>query len=130
MQPTCTGLKPQFLPELSGIQGLFQREETAASWVIHVCAINLFLGRSVFLEGLRTGVPTWHSLIPACAFGPIGLLVHVITKVVTMLPLSESTFAHDILSCLRVQAFWNRVRRGAPVTLQASDGSIILMPYD
>ena len=42
---------PQFFPQLSGIMHLFQQPLTAASLVIHIIAINLFLGRTVALDG-------------------------------------------------------------------------------
>ena len=42
---------PQFFPKLSGIMQLFQQPLTAASLVIHIIAINLFLGRTIALDG-------------------------------------------------------------------------------
>ena len=50
---TCPagGFKPQFFPQLDGIMQLFQRPATAASLLLHIYAINLFLGRTICLEG-------------------------------------------------------------------------------
>ena len=45
------GLKPQFLPQLSGIQQLFSRPITAASLMIHLASINLFAARDTLLKG-------------------------------------------------------------------------------
>lgn len=76
------GFKPQFFPVLESISTLFQRPPTAASWLLHVWSINLFLGRTILLEGIDTGISTWHSLLLACVFGPLGMLSHMITKMV------------------------------------------------
>ena len=46
------GFKPQFFPQLQGIMQLFQKPATAASLVVHLLAINLYLGRNIFLEGV------------------------------------------------------------------------------
>lgn len=45
------GFNPQFFPKLAGIQTLFSRPATTASWVLHILAINLFLGRTIYLDG-------------------------------------------------------------------------------
>lgn len=45
------GLKPQFLPQISGIQELFSRQITAASLMVHLSCINLFAARSMLLKG-------------------------------------------------------------------------------
>ncbi len=101
-------LGPQFIPKLPGIQELFSRPPTAASLVLHVAAINLFLGRSIFFDGtlhsrcvawgrgpaalcfislhlaspagLAFRVPTGLSLLVAFVFGPLGLILHWLTK--------------------------------------------------
>ncbi|KAG1665276.1 hypothetical protein FOA52_015853 [Chlamydomonas sp. UWO 241] len=74
------GFNPQFFPRLDGVMTLFSRPLTSASWLVHVWAINLFAGRHVFLDGDRAGVPAAHSLIVAAVLGPLGLLVHEVTK--------------------------------------------------
>lgn len=45
------GFKPQFFPRLEGISALFSQPATAASWVLHILAINLVLARSIYLDG-------------------------------------------------------------------------------
>jgi hypothetical protein len=45
------GFNPQFFPKLEGIAALFSRPATAASWALHILAINLFLGRAIYLDG-------------------------------------------------------------------------------
>lgn len=45
------GLKPQFLPQISGIQQLFSRHITAASLMVHLSCINLFAARSMLIKG-------------------------------------------------------------------------------
>jgi hypothetical protein len=39
------------------------------------------LASSLLHAGISSGIPTFHSLAVACAFGPLGLLLHAITKV-------------------------------------------------
>eukprot|EP00798_Chlamydomonas_sp_ICE-L_P026753 gene26753-4328_t len=69
------------MPELDGMVTLFQRSATALSALVHLAAINLFLGRSVYLEGLERKTPTSHSLLLAMFFAPLGLISHMATKV-------------------------------------------------
>lgn len=97
------GFKPQFFPNLQGISTLFQEPLTAASWIVHILALNLFLGRSIFLD--PSTVPRRHSLLLASFFGPIGYLSHFITK--------------GLL----------RGRRNQAIVLQSNGGTITLMPY-
>jgi len=74
------GFNPQFFPKLSGIQALFSRPATAASWLAHITAVNAFLGRTIYLDGIATSTPTALSLLVAAVFGPLGLLLHWLTK--------------------------------------------------
>ncbi|GAX81942.1 hypothetical protein CEUSTIGMA_g9370.t1 [Chlamydomonas eustigma] len=99
------GIYPQFFPKLEGIMVLFQRPATAASWLLHICAINLFLGRSIYLEGHSKGVATAHSLVLACVAGPVGLLSHLLTKALRKPP------------------------REAVVISSGEAGSITILPY-
>jgi hypothetical protein len=96
------GFKPQFFPNLLGISTLFQQPQTAASWIVHALALNLFLGRLIFLDAAP--VPRWHSLLLASFFGPFGYLSHLITKAMMG-------------------------GRKQPHTLQSNGGSITLYPY-
>jgi hypothetical protein len=74
------GWNPQFLPSLSGIVTLFSRVPTAASLWVHLLAVDLFAARHMYLEGLQTGIPTWHSILLCMTVAPLGLLSHGITK--------------------------------------------------
>ena len=52
--PHCTpagGFNPQFFPTLESVQALFGRPFTAASFLLHVLAINLIAARSAFIDG-------------------------------------------------------------------------------
>jgi hypothetical protein len=49
--PKTGGFNPQFFPSLASVQALFSRGLTAASFVIHVAAINLFAARHVYNRG-------------------------------------------------------------------------------
>eukprot|EP00873_Tetraselmis_striata_P005178 jgi/Tetstr1/425442/TSEL_015889.t1 len=76
--------KPQFFPSLDGISQLFSRSLTAASLWLHLLSINLFAARHVFLDGIQHSLPTWHAVFLSAVIGPIGLLVHFLTKVCIM----------------------------------------------
>ena len=45
------GFNPQFFPTLDSVQALFSRPFTAASFLLHVLAINLIAARSAFVDG-------------------------------------------------------------------------------
>lgn len=45
------GFNPQFFPTLDSVQALFGRPFTAASFLLHVLAINLIAARSAFIDG-------------------------------------------------------------------------------
>lgn len=51
----------------------------AQDW-IHLIAWDLIGGRWIYLDGLDKKVPTWHSLIITFGGGPIGLVLHYITR--------------------------------------------------
>ncbi|KAF5833459.1 hypothetical protein DUNSADRAFT_10249 [Dunaliella salina] len=104
------GFNPQFFPQLSGIQQLFQGPATIASIILHILSINLFLGRGIYFDGFSAEVPTCHSLLAAFFFGPMGLVLHWLTKAI-------------------YKAFPS-LRRNEPVVLESNGGTITLMPYD
>ncbi|KAK9818332.1 hypothetical protein WJX72_010722 [[Myrmecia] bisecta] len=99
------GFKVQFLPTLEGIMLLFSRLTTAASLWVHLLAINLFAARTAFLQGLEHGIPFRHSVVLCAAFGPLGMVSHLLTR-----------------------AFW-RKRRDQGVAMSSRDGTLIIMPY-
>ena len=51
----------------------------AQDW-IHLIAWDLIGGRWIYLDGLEKKVPTWHSLIITFGGGPLGLVLHYITR--------------------------------------------------
>lgn len=51
----------------------------AQDW-IHLIAWDLIGGRWIYLDGLEKRVPTWHSLMITFGGGPLGLLVHFVTR--------------------------------------------------
>ncbi|KAL6754176.1 hypothetical protein V8C86DRAFT_2710500 [Haematococcus lacustris] len=108
------GFKPQFFPRLPAIAQLFSQPATAASLVVHVLSINLFLGRQIYLEGLRSQTPTRVSLLLTWLLGPLGLVAHWATKA----------------ACLAVPALRAPREAAQQVVLEAkSGGQITLLPY-
>lgn len=53
--PRTGGFNPQFFPTISSVQTLFSRPFTAASFLLHVAAINLIAARSAYLDGELSG---------------------------------------------------------------------------
>jgi hypothetical protein len=70
-------------PKLADIARFFAQEGAAAVGWVHFLAMDLFVGRWIYLEGQRTGVFTIHSLVFCLFFGPLGLLSHLVTQLVT-----------------------------------------------
>lgn len=68
-----------FNPQLSEYAKLFGREEGALVVTIHFLAMDLFIGRWIYLQGQTKKIWTIHSLILCLFFGPAGLLAHFIT---------------------------------------------------
>mmetsp|Transcript_14324 Transcript_14324/g.22215 ORF Transcript_14324/g.22215 Transcript_14324/m.22215 type:complete len:123 (-) Transcript_14324:228-596(-) len=64
----------------------------AAGWS-HYLAFDLFVGRWVWIDGLRNRVFTSHSVFLCLMFGPLGLLSHLATRA-----LSTGGKAKDVLS--------------------------------
>ncbi|KAF3330503.1 hypothetical protein FCM35_KLT03857 [Carex littledalei] len=79
----CMFASKYWLPELHGIARMFSNEMTMASAWIHLLAVDLFAARQVFHDGLRNNVETRHSVSLCLLFCPIGVIAHVITKVLT-----------------------------------------------
>ena len=48
----------------------------------HVLAWDLFVGRWIYLDGLKKDIPTPHSLFFCFLLGPLGLLIHLVTRAV------------------------------------------------
>jgi hypothetical protein len=71
-----------FMPELPGITRMFSSTTTVASAWIHLLAVDLFCGRSIFLDGLQHKVETRHSLVLCLMMCPVGLISHFVTKAI------------------------------------------------
>ncbi|KAI3922247.1 hypothetical protein MKX01_005936, partial [Papaver californicum] len=71
---------------LTGITKMFSSEITLASAWIHLLVVDLFAARQVFLEGLEFDVETRHLVSLCLLLCPIGIIVHVITKLLTKRP--------------------------------------------
>lgn len=72
-----------WLPELPGIARMFSNEVTVASAWIHLLVVDLFAARQVFQDGLKKKIETRHSVSLCLLFCPVGILAHVITKLLT-----------------------------------------------
>ncbi|KAG0536760.1 hypothetical protein BDA96_03G091200 [Sorghum bicolor] len=70
-----------WLPELPGIVRMFASEMTVASAWIHLLAVDLFAARQVYHDGLKNNIETRHSVSLCLLFCPVGILAHVVTKV-------------------------------------------------
>jgi Domain of unknown function (DUF4281) len=66
-------------PQLADIAKFFADEKAAATGWIHFLVMDLFVGRYIYLEGLKTGVWTFHSIALCLFAGPMGLLSHILT---------------------------------------------------
>jgi hypothetical protein len=47
---------------------------------MHLLSLDLFVARHVYLDALTENVPSQHSLVLCCMFGPCGFLAHALTK--------------------------------------------------
>uniref|UniRef100_A0A0A9G9V4 Protein MAO HUZI 4, chloroplastic n=1 Tax=Arundo donax TaxID=35708 RepID=A0A0A9G9V4_ARUDO len=70
-----------WLPELPGIVRMFASEMTVASAWIHLLAVDLFAARQVYQDGIQNNIETRHSVLLCLLFCPVGILAHVVTKV-------------------------------------------------
>ncbi|TFI53244.1 DUF4281 domain-containing protein [Mastigocladus laminosus UU774] len=77
-------------PQLVDIAKFFADEKAAATGWIHFLAMDLFVGRYIYLQGQKTGAWTIHSLALCFFAGPMGLLSHILTYWVTKKFISKS----------------------------------------
>jgi hypothetical protein len=70
-------------PQLNAIASAFSDPRVMATGWVHYLVMDLFVGRWIYQEGLKTGVLTIHSLILCLFAGPLGLLSHLTTRWVT-----------------------------------------------
>lgn len=113
LQTGLSGLEPQFFPSIESISTLFSRSTTVGSFLVHLLLLNVFVARSCFLDGIRAGVPTVHSLLLATVVGPLGLISHMLTKAL-------------FFSLAKV--FGRPTEK--PVTLDSKQGTITILPYN
>jgi hypothetical protein len=71
-----------WLPELPGITRMFSSDLTIASAWLHLLTVDLFAARQVFHDGLKDGIETRHSIILCLLFCPVGVMSHMVTKVI------------------------------------------------
>ncbi|MDZ8186609.1 MAG: ABA4-like family protein [Nostoc sp. ChiSLP02] len=76
--------------ELANIARLFADEKVAAAGWVHYLVMDLFVGRWIYLEGQKTGIWTIHSLALCFFAGPLGLLSHILTDLISKKFLSKS----------------------------------------
>ncbi|KMZ64695.1 Abscisic acid (Aba)-deficient 4 protein [Zostera marina] len=74
-----------WLPELQSIAKMFTSEMTLASAWIHLLVVDLFAARQIFRDGLKKNIETRHSICLCLLFCPIGIVMHVATKVLAKL---------------------------------------------
>lgn len=55
----------------------------------HVLTWDLFIGRWIWLDGLKRGIFTSHSVLFCNLIGPPGLLLHALTCLITGKPISD-----------------------------------------
>lgn len=66
-------------PQLADIARFFADETAAATGWIHFLVMDLFVGRYIFLAGVKNSMLTFHSLSLCLFAGPLGLLSHIFT---------------------------------------------------
>jgi hypothetical protein len=72
-------------PQLSleVLAGMFAVPHVTATGWVHFLVMDLFVGRWIYLQGQAEGIFTRHSLALCLFAGPLGLLVHFITRAIT-----------------------------------------------
>ncbi|CAM9468807.1 unnamed protein product [Discosporangium mesarthrocarpum] len=66
--------------QLDAIMKMYEYRNFAAEEWTHVLTWDLFVGRFIWLDGLRNGVGTRLSVLVTNLIGPPGFLLHVITS--------------------------------------------------
>ena len=70
-------------PQLADIARFNAEEQAAATGWIHFLVLDLFVGRWVYWEGQKTGIWTVHSIALCLFAGPLGLLSHIVTSLIS-----------------------------------------------
>lgn len=79
---TAESLQTLSNPQLDDIARFFSDEKAAATGWTHFLVMDLFVGRWIYWQGQETGIWTIHSLLLSLVAGPVGLLSHLVTKVI------------------------------------------------
>lgn len=61
------------------VKGFSSETSVAVAWA-HFIAQDIFVGRWVYLDGLKNRIWTSHSLVLCFLFGPLGALSHLVTR--------------------------------------------------
>lgn len=80
MEGLSGGFNPQYMPRLPDIMKLFSRPAVAESAWLHLLVINLVAARFIFWDSIRERLPAVHSLLLSAVAGPLGLVLHFLTK--------------------------------------------------
>jgi hypothetical protein len=67
-------------PTLTELAQLFSDPAITATGWVHFLVMDLFVGRWIYQDGLRSGTWTIHSLVLCLFAGPMGLLSHLVTR--------------------------------------------------
>jgi len=70
-------------PDLAALAKGFSYEWCMAVGWAHFIAMDLFVGRWIYLDSRRNNVIAAHSLLLCLFFGPTGVMSHVATRAVT-----------------------------------------------
>lgn len=70
-------------PKLADIARAFSDQNVMATGWVHYLVMDLFVGRWIYEQGQKSGVWTRHSLILCLFAGPLGLLSHILTTVIS-----------------------------------------------
>lgn len=76
-------------PDLAALSKGFSYEWCMAVGWAHFIAMDLFVGRWIYLDSRKNNVFAVHSLLLCLFFGPTGVISHVLTRGVTGLARGE-----------------------------------------
>lgn len=68
---------------LNTLAGMFAVPHVTATGWVHFLVMDLFVGRWIYLQGQAEKLFTRHSLAFCLFAGPLGLLVHLITRAIS-----------------------------------------------
>eukprot|EP00775_Hariotina_reticulata_P010512 gene10512-10671_t len=69
-------------PDAVALAAMFQDKTLAALAWMHLLLLDFLTARAVLMDGLRQLVPTAHSVLLCFMVGPLGLLSHLVTRMV------------------------------------------------